>query len=158
MDNEKTAGSNLTQIAERDRIAAEEAAARAAEQAEAERLAAIERGKQQAAAAAERDRLAKERAEQEAALQAERERLDAQQALLAKEAAAMAKEREAAAKKAEADRLANLGLREAAQAVVDYFEASKDVDGIPAVVADLAAVLDKTATARTVNRGKKAAA
>lgn len=142
---------------ERERIAAEEAAARAAEQAEQERLAAIERGKQMAAAAAERDRLAAERAEQEAALQAERERQAEAQRKLDEQAAQLKREREAAAKKAEADRLANLGLREAAQAVVDYFESVKVIDGMPTVVADLAAVLDNTAAAHTVNRGKRSA-
>lgn len=144
--------------AERERVAAEEAAARAAEQAEAERLAAIERGKQIAAAAAERDRLAAERAELEAQQKAERERLDAQQALLAKEAAALARERAAAAKKAEADRLANLGLREAAQAVVDY----EVTDATPIAVLwnlidDLGAALANDAAQAKPVRVKRAA-
>lgn len=138
---------------ERDRIAAEEAAARAAEQAEQERLAAIERGKQMAAAAAERDRLAAERQGQEAALQAERERQAAEQRRLDEQAEQLRKDKAAAAKKAEADRLANLGLREAAQAVVDHFEGQVK----PKCIYDLAAVLDNTATARTVNRGKRSA-
>ncbi len=163
---------------ERERKAAAEEAGRIAREAAEKRQAAIEaqrvideavRAEREAREQAEREEQDRVRAEQaeadriqreqdEAVLQAERERLDAQQELLAKEAAAMARERAAAAKKAEADRLANLGLREAAQAVVDYFEAAKSIDGMPSVVADLAAVLDKTATARTVNRGKKVAA
>lgn len=151
---------------ERERIAAEEAGARAAEQAEQERLAAIERGKQMAAAAAERDRLAAERAEQEAALQAERERQAEAQRKLDEQAAQLKREREAAAAKAEADRLANLGLREAAQAVVDcYFgmdESNVRDELLDQLIGDLRVALandeNRTATAHTVNRGKKVAA
>ncbi len=133
--------------AERDRIAAEEQAKRDAEQAEQERLAAIERGKAMEAAAAERDRLAAERQA------AEQKKLDEQ-------AAQLKREREAAAKKAETDRLANLGLREAAEAVVEW--ARNNGHEIVGVMRDLEAALanddDRNASARTVNRGKKAAA
>ena len=156
--------------AERDRLAAEAAAERAEihrlAQAERDRVAeeerkaaAIERGKQQAAAAAERDRLAAERREIEAQQQAERDRLAAQQALLAKEAAALAKEKAAAAKKAEAERLAGLGLREAAQAVVDYC-----ADGITVspmlyqLVQDLGAALSNDAVQAKPARAKRSAA
>ena len=106
--DERAKAERLAQV-ERDRVAEEQRKAEA-----------IERGKQQAAAAAERDRLAAERKEQEAALQAERERQAAEQAKLDEQAAKLKREQQAAAKKAEADRLASLGLREAAQAVVDY--------------------------------------
>jgi colicin import membrane protein len=142
----------LAQV-ERDRAAAEEAAARAAEQAEQDRLAAIERGKQMEAAAAERDRLAAERKEQEAALQAERERQAGEQRKLDEQAAQLKREREAAAKKAEADRLANLGLREAAQAVVDHFDGQIK----PKCVFDLAAVLANDAATAKPARTKRAA-
>lgn len=146
--------------AERDRVAAEERTQREAEQAERERLEAIERGKAMEAAAAERERLAAERAAVEAEQKAERERLQAQQELLAREAAAMAKEKAVAAKKAEADRLAGLGLREAAQVLVDYFNNNE----MPAIhiaekfVADLAAALANDAEPAKPSRGKKVAA
>lgn len=109
----------LAQV-ESDRVAAQEREAK--RQAEQERIAREEetrkeRERMEAIDRAERERV---QAEEEARLQAVRERLDVQQALLAQEAAALAKERAASAKKAEAERLANLGLREAAQAVVDY--------------------------------------
>lgn len=107
--------------AERDRVAAEEAAARAAEQAEQDRLAAIERGKQMEAAAAERDRLAAERKEQEAALQAERERQAAEQKKLDEQAAQLKRDQRAAALEAERVRLSTIGLREAAEAAVAWF-------------------------------------
>lgn len=101
---------------------------------------------------------AERRQQEEAALQAERERLDAQQELLAREAVALAKEREAAAAKAEADRLASLGLREAAEAVVSARNNGGNVD---AAIDDLAAALandeNRTAKAVTVNRTKRAA-
>lgn len=68
---------------------------------------------------AEADAQAAREAE-DARLQAERERQAAEQRKLDEQAAQLKRERAEAAKKAEADRLANLGLREAAQAVVDY--------------------------------------
>lgn len=141
--------------AERDRIAAEEAAARAAEQAEQDRLAAIERGKAMEAAAAERDRLAAERRELEAQQQAERERQAAEQRKLDEQAAQLKRERQAAAAKAEADRLANLGLREAAQAAV-RFMVSKGL-GQEAACTDLAAVLMTDEAAVTPARAKRVA-
>ncbi|EIL88573.1 putative phage coiled coil domain-containing protein [Rhodanobacter fulvus Jip2] len=140
--------------AERDRVAAEEAAARAAEQAEQERLAAIERGKAMEAAAAERDRLAVERREQEAEMQAERERQAAEQRKLDEQAAQLKREREAAAAKAEADRLANLGLREAAEAVVSARSNGGNVD---AAIDDLAAALANDEAAVTPARAKRVA-
>lgn len=100
---------------------------------------------------------AERRQQEEAAMQAERERLDAQQALLAKEAAAMAKERAAAAKKAEADRLANLGLREAAQAVVDYFPNEPEDQKLAALVADLYTALANDAEQAKPARVKRGA-
>src|SRR6185312_14691416 len=145
----------LAQV-ERDRIAAEEAAARAAEQAEQERLAAIERGKAREAAAAERDRLAVERREQEAEMQAERERQAAEQRKLDEQAAQLKRERQAAAAKAEADRLANLGLREAAQAIVDHCIKTAIPEGFAQLVDDLRTALandeNSTVKAVTVNR------
>lgn len=141
--------------AERDRVAAEEAAARAAEQAEQDRLAAIERGKAMEAAAAERDRLAAERQKQEAVLQAERERQAAEQRKLDEQAAQLKREREAAAAKAEADRLANLGLREAAEAVVSARSNGGNVD---AAIDDLAAALANDEAAATPARAKRSAA
>lgn len=145
--------------AERDRIAAEEAAERAAEQAEQERLAAIERGKQMAAAAAERERLAAERREQEAALQAERERQAEAQRKLDEQAAQLKREREAAAAKAEADRLASLGLREAAEAVVaccDRDDATKEE--LAELIEDLRVALANDAAKTAPARAKRSAA
>jgi hypothetical protein len=144
---------------ERDRVAAEEAKARAAEQAEQNRLAAIERGKQMAAAAAERDRLAAERAEQEAALQAERERQAAGQARLDAEAAKLKAAQCAAAKKAEADRLASLGLHDAVRAVLTHFEPCMDDDSEPQCIKDLrVAFLNDASTAKPARAKKVAAA
>lgn len=147
--------------AERDRIAAEERAHREAEQAERERLAAIERGKQMAAAAAERDRLAKERAALEAEQAAERERQAEAQRKLDEQAAQLRKDKAAAAKKAEAERLANLGLREAAQAVVDcYFgmdESNVRDELLDQLVGDLRVALANDAAQARPARGKKAA-
>lgn len=146
---------------EHDRIAAEERAKGEAERAERARLDAIERGKAMEAAAAERERLAAERREQEAALQAERERQAEAQRKLDEQAAQLKREQAAAAAKAEAERLANLGLREAAQAVVDGFPTADHLE-LCALVNDLAAAIandeNRTATAHTVNRGKKVAA
>jgi colicin import membrane protein len=87
-----------------------------------------------------------ERAEQEATLKAERERQAAVQAQLDADAAKLKRERADAAKKAEAVRLAGLGLREAAQAVVDCYN-TPDVSFsmIVSLIADLAAALDNEA-------------
>lgn len=101
---------------------------------------------------------AEHRAEEERRLQDERAALEAKQELLAREAAALAKERAEAAAKAEADRLAGLTLRTAAQAVVDYFDGEANHASTPQVVVDLAIALDNEARAVTVNRGKKVAA
>lgn len=141
--------------AERDRIAAEEQAKRDAEQAEQERLAAIERGKAMEAAAAERDRLAAERAELEAQQQAERERQAAEQKKLDEQAAQLKRDQQAAAAKAETDRLANLGLREAAQAVIDFAADHYDDEQ---VFVDLRAALANDEAAAKPSRTKKVAA
>jgi len=113
----------LAQV-ERDRVAAEEAAARAAEQARLDEAARIEREEQDRIRAeqAEADRVRRE--QEEAALQAERERQAAEQKKLDEQAAQLKRDREAAAKKAEAERLANIGLREAAVEVMDWAEAN----------------------------------
>ncbi len=166
----------LAQV-ERDRVAAEEAAARAAEQARLDEIARVEREEQERIRAeqAEADRIQRE--QDEAALQAERERqaeaqrkLDEQAAQLKRDQQAAAAKAEAdrlaAAAKAEADRLANLGLREAAQAVVDcYFgmdESNVRDELLDQLIGDLRVALandeNRTATAHTVNRGKKVAA
>ena len=97
------------------------------------------------------------REEEEARLQAERERQATEQRKLDEQAAQLKREQQEAAAKAEADRLANLGLREAAQAVVSHFHAKPR----PTVIDDLAAALandeNRTAKAVTVNRTKRAA-
>lgn len=69
----------------------------------------------------------------------------------------MAKERAAAAKKAEADRLANLGLREAAQAVVDYFPNEPEDQKLAALVADLYTALANDAEQAKPARSKRGA-
>lgn len=104
---------------------------------------------------------AERRQQEQAALQAERERQAAEQRKLDEQAAQLKREREAAAAKAEADRLANLGLREAAQAVVEHFAPQLADGSAPTSVKDLRAALandeNSTAVARTVNRTKRAA-
>lgn len=146
----------LAQV-ERDRVAAEEAATRAAEQARLDEIARVEREEQERIRAEQDEADRVRRAEQEADLQAERERQAAEQRKLDEQAAQLKREREAAAAKAEADRLANLGLREAAQAVVDHFAAEIANGRAPQVVADLAAALDNEAKASTVSRSKRSA-
>jgi len=143
---ERAEADRLAQV-ERDRLAAEERAQREAEQAARDEAARAEREAQEAADRARRE-------QEQAALQAERERQAEAQRKLDEQAAQLKRDQQAAAAKAEADRLANLGLREAAQAVVDHFEGQVK----PKCIYDLAAVLDNTATARTVNRGKRSAA
>jgi hypothetical protein len=150
------AEANAAEQAERDRLAAEQAEANAAEQAERDRLAAIERGEAMRKAAEERDRLAAERAEQEAALQAERDRQAAEQKRLDEQAAKLRAEQAAAKKKAEADRLANLGLRDAAQAVVENWRGVASPQ-ISQLITDLAAALQNDAAAVKPARAKKAA-
>lgn len=157
---------------ERDRIAAEEKAKRdaeifaeaqaraekeAAESAERARLAAIERAEREAHEANVRKEMAEIRAKQEA----ERERQAAEQRKLDEQAAQLKRDQQAAAAKAEAERLANLGLREAAQAVVDWFSSEGyRFEGADQVMNDLAAALanddDSNARAVTVNRTARA--
>ncbi|MGH8158405.1 MAG: hypothetical protein ACREPQ_09805 [Rhodanobacter sp.] len=159
-ERDRAEADRLAQV-ERDRVAAEEAAARATEQAEQDRLAAIERGKQMAEAAAERDRLAAERAEQEASLQAQRDAQAAEQARLDAEAAKLKRERAEAAKRIEADRLASLGLREAAQAVVNAYQMDEgnERDAImDRLVSDLSAALANDAAQAKPARAKRSAA
>ncbi len=135
---ERAEADRLAQV-ERDRIAAEERAQREAEQAARDEAARVEREAQEAADRARRE-------QEEAALQAERERQAAEQRKLDEQAAELARERKKAAAKAEADRLANLGLREAAQAVVNYFHGEEfEVLGltVPKCVFDLDAVLER---------------
>lgn len=143
----------LAQV-ERDRVAAEEQAWREVEQAERDRLAAIERGKAMEAAAAERDRLAAEHAEQEAAMQAERERQAAEQARLNEQAAQLKREQQAAKAEAERVRLAGLGLRESAQAVVSARDNGGNID---AAIDDLEAALANDAAPAKPARAKKVA-
>jgi colicin import membrane protein len=150
----------LAQV-ERDRVAAEERAQREAEQAKLDKAARIEREEQERIRAeqAEADRL--ERAEQDALLQAERERQAAEQKKLDEQAAQLKRDQQAAAAEAERVRLAGLGLREAAQAVVDYFPDEPEDQKLAALVADLYTALandeNRTAKAVTVNRTKRAA-
>lgn len=80
------------------------------------------------------------RAKEERQLQAERERQAEEQRQLEAERAELEQQRREAAAKAKRERLANLGLREAAQAVVDYF-LHHQVGEVPKVVHDLSAAL-----------------
>lgn len=105
---------------ERDRVAVEEAAERATEQARLDEIARVERERREEADRIEREEQDRIRAEQEAALQAERERQAAEQKKLDEQAAQLKRDQQVAAAKAEADRLANLGLREAAYAVLNW--------------------------------------
>ncbi len=127
----------LAQV-ERDRIAAEER--------ESRRQAELERIEREKATRAEYERIeAEERAERErvqaeedARLQAERERQAAEQRKLDEQAAQLKRDQQAAKSEAERVRLAGLGLREAAQAVITYFGAKPDA---PQCVLDLQAAL-----------------
>lgn len=141
---------------ERDRIAAEEKAQRDAEKAEQERLAAIER-----------DRLAAEQAERDAAAKAERDRVEAEQQAererqaetkrrLDAQAAQIERDRKAAVAAAEKARLAGLGLREAAAAVVQW--ASDNGHHAVGVMRDLEAALANDAAPAKTTRGKRSAA
>jgi colicin import membrane protein len=132
---------------ERDRVAAEERAQREAEQAERDRIEAAERDERMRLAAEERDRVAAERKQLEAEQQAERERQAEAQRKLDAQAEQLRKDKAKAAKKAEADRLASLGLREAAQAIVDRFNTpGVSFSMIVPLINDLAAALANDAT------------
>lgn len=147
----------ITQV-ERDRVAAEERAQREADQAERDRIEAEERGERMRLAAEERDRVAAERKQVEAEQQAERERQAETQRQLDAQAEQLRKDKAAAAKKAEADRLASLGLREAAQAIVDRFNTpGVSFSMIVPLINDLAAALANDAAPAKPARGKKAA-
>ncbi|TPG08292.1 hypothetical protein EAH88_11705 [Rhodanobacter glycinis] len=95
-----------------------------------------------------------EREAEDVRLQAERERQAAAQKKLDEQAAKLKRDQQAAAAKAEADRLANLGLREAAEAVVDFFRSS--IGQYP-VVCDLAAALTNDEATTKPARAKKVA-
>ncbi|WP_395119675.1 hypothetical protein ACFCQI_01795 [Rhodanobacter sp. FW102-FHT14D06] len=158
---------------EAGRIAREAAEKRQREieaQAELDRVARAEREEADRIEREEQDRIRAEQAEadriqreqDEAVLHAERERQAAEQRKLDEQAAQLKREREAAAKKAEADRLANLGLREAAQAVVDYeVTDATPIGGLWNLIDDLRVALsndeNRTAKAVTVNRTKREA-
>ena len=147
----------LAQV-ERDRVAAEEAAARAAEQARLDEIARAEREEQERIRAeqAEADRIQRE--QDEAVLQAERERQAAEQKKLDEQAAQLKREREAAAAKAEMDRLANIGLREAAVDVMSWAEVNGHETAKPfrdlraALATDAAENLTKPARAKRTAR------
>jgi len=147
---------------ERERQAAAEEAGRIAREAaekrqaeiEARRVideaARVEREAREQAEREEQDRIRAEQAEadrvrreqEEAVLQAERERQAAEQRKLDEQAAQLKRDQQASAAKAEADRLANLGLREAAQAVVDgWSEDSSDIANMYRLIQDLGAAL-----------------
>ena len=118
--------------------------------AEATLSSAIERREQEEESARQE---AERRAEEDRRLQAERDRQAAEQKKLDEQAAQLKRDQQAAAAKAEADRLANLGLREAAQAVVDHFDGQIK----PKCVFDLAAALANDAAAAKPARTKRAA-
>lgn len=111
--------------AERARINAE--AAERAEREEAQRLQRVareaeERLQRETEELARREEEARLRAEEEARMQAERERLAAAQKKLDEQAAQIKRQQEAEAARAEMDRLANIGLREAAVDVMSWAE------------------------------------
>jgi colicin import membrane protein len=125
-----------------NRLADEKRAQEAA--AEVERVAQVERDR---VAAEERDRISAERKQVEAEQQAERERQAEAQRKLDAQAEQLRKDKAEAAKKAEADRLASLGLREAAQAIVDRFNTpGVSFSMIVPLINDLAAALANDAT------------
>jgi colicin import membrane protein len=156
----------LAQV-ERDRVAAEEAAARAAEQARIDEAARIEREEQDRIRAeqAEADRIAREAREEASRIEREyeieqrreaEEKLRIETARVAELEQQAARERKAAAAKAEAERLAGLGLRQAAQAVVDYFTADLH-QTLPQCITDLMAALENDAAPARPARTKRVA-
>ncbi|UGB46960.1 DUF1351 domain-containing protein [Frateuria edaphi] len=110
------------------------------------------------AAAQEAERIENERrAEEERRLQAERDRQAAEQKRLDEQAEKLRREKAEAARKAEAERLANIGLREAAEAAVAWFvDEGRDDEQ---VCTDLKFALsnDTAASIGKPARGKKAA-
>lgn len=154
--------------ADEERAAAERAEAERQAQAQSDREAAEQRAREEAERAerkrqedeARAAREAQERAEREAheaELAAERERQAAEQKRLDDERAELENQRKAAAAKAERERLANLGLREAAQAVVDGWSGVASPN-FGQLITDLAAALANDAAKAAPARGKKAAA
>jgi hypothetical protein len=117
------------QRAEADRIAREQREREAAEQRAREEAERAERQRQEEAARAERekqDRIAREQREAELAAERERQaeeqrRLDEERAKLERERAEAERIRQQAEAKAEAERLANLTLHDAANAAVRWF-------------------------------------
>lgn len=145
---ERAEAERVAQV-ERDRLAAEERAREEAERAERQRQEDEVRAAREAQERAEREA-------REAELAAERERQAAEQRRLDEERAKLERERQAAAEKVERERLANLGLREAAEAAVAWFvDEGRDDEQ---VCTDLKFALSNDTAAHTVNRGKKVAA
>lgn len=135
--------------AERERLMAEQRAREEAERAERQRE------EDEARAARE----AQERAEheaREAELAAERERQAAEQKRLEAERAELERQRQEAAAKAERDRLANLTLRTAAQAVIRW--ATDNGHDTVQVMRDLKAALDNEAAKVESARLRRSAA
>jgi hypothetical protein len=106
---------------------------------------------------ARREEEARQRAEEEARLQAERERLAEEQRRLDEEAQRLQRERHEVARKAEAERRANLTLRAAAQAIVDYFPNEPADAQLATLLVDLHTALANDAAEVKPARGKKAA-
>jgi colicin import membrane protein len=155
----------LAQV-ERDRVAAEEADARAAEQARLDEIARAEREEQDRIRTeqAEAERIEREAREEAARIEREyeieqrreaEEKLRVETARVAELEAQAAKERKAAAAKAEADRLANLGLREAASAALSWLTVNGHSQ--QRVTKDLMAALENDAAAAKPARTKRAA-
>ncbi len=122
--------------------------------AEQERLAQVERDRVAAAERAERE---VERQAQEAALQAERDRQAAEQRKLDEQAAQLKRDQQAAKAEAEQVRLAGLGLREAAQALVDHCIEFAIPEGFAQLVDDLRAALANDAAQAKPARTKRTA-
>lgn len=109
---------------------------------------------------ARREEEARQRAEEEARLQAERERLAEEQRQFAERQAEQRKKDEEARAQAEAERRANLTLRGAAQAIVDYFPEEPADTKLATLLVDLHAALANDAAAAAPApraRNKKAA-
>lgn len=139
---------------ERDRVAAEQRERDEAERVERQRQEDEARAAREEQERAEREEQDRVHAKQEAALQVERDRQAAEQKKLDEQAAKLKREQKAAAQEAESYRLANLGLREAAQAVVSARLIGRNVD---AAIDDLAAALANDAAQAKPARVKKAA-
>lgn len=137
---------------EAQRVREEQERAAAAERAEQERLAAEERERQRVIREREDAERHAQMEAQRAAQEAEAARQREEQERLDRERAELERQRQEAAAEAERERLRNLGVREAAEAVVDYFAADLAKGRAPQVISDLAAALDNEASANTVKR------